>query len=205
MGLYRRFVLPRMLHLSCGVRPVMEQRAKLVPSARGRVLEVGVGSGLNLRLYDPEKVERVYGLDPAPEMLRMAAGPASEAPVDVELVPAGGEKIPFEDDSFDTVVMTYTLCTIPDPIRAVREMSRVLKPGGRLLFAEHGLAPDESVRRWQRRVAPLWRRVAGGCHLERDIPALLRAGGFDIASMDTMYLPGWRPATFTYWGEATAR
>jgi SAM-dependent methyltransferase len=122
----------------------------------------------------------------------------------VELVPGEGERIRFDDRSFDTVVMTYTLCTIAEPVRAVREMARVLRPGGRLLFCEHGLAPDERVRRWQRRINPLWGRVGGGCNLDRDIPALLRAGGFRIVSLETTYLPGWRPATFNYWGEATS-
>lgn len=204
MGLYSRYVLPRIIHLACGTEPAMRQRAKVVPGARGRVLEIGVGSGLNLGYYDPDRVERVHGLDPSPEMLRMAEKAVGEAPVEVELVPAGGEEIPFEDRSFDTIVMTYTLCTIAEPVRAVQEMARVLRPGGRLLFCEHGLAPDERVRRWQTRVNPLWGRVGGGCNLDRDIPALLRAGGMQISVLDTAYLPGWRPATFTYWGEAAA-
>ena len=204
MGLYTRYVLPRVIHLACGTKPAMRQRAKVIPGARGRVLEVGIGSGLNLGFYDPERVERVHGIDPAPEMLGMAAKAAASAEIAVELVPGGGEEIPFGDRSFDTVVITYTLCTIPEPVDAVREMARVLRPGGRLLFCEHGLAPDEGVRRWQRRIDPLWGRLGGGCHLDRDIPALLLAGGLRIASLETMYLPGWRPATFNYWGEATA-
>jgi SAM-dependent methyltransferase len=203
MGIYRRFVLPRLIHLSCGADVVMKQRAKVVPAARGRVLEVGVGSGLNLSLYDPAAVERVVGIDPSPEMLHMAERTASQAPFDVELVPAGGEDIPFDEGSFDTVLLTFTLCTIPDPVRAVREMARVLAPGGRLLFSEHGLAPDARVRGWQRRAGPVWRRVAGGCNLDRDIPALVRSGGFEVESLNSAYLPGWRPATFTYWGAAT--
>jgi ubiquinone/menaquinone biosynthesis C-methylase UbiE len=204
MGLYRRYILPRVIHLACGTEPAMRQRAKVIPSARRRVLEVGIGSGLNLGFYDPAKVESVHGLDPAPEMLRMAEEAAAGTAVDVELVPGGGEEIPFDDRIFDTVVMTYTLCTIADPVRAVREIARVLAPGGRLLFCEHGLAPDESVRRWQRRANPLWRRIGGGCNLDRDIPSLLREGGLQVASLDTMYLPGWRAATFNYWGEATS-
>jgi ubiquinone/menaquinone biosynthesis C-methylase UbiE len=203
MGFYRRYVLPRLIHFACGTEPAMRQRAKVIPAAHGRVLEVGVGSGLNLGLYDPERVERVHGIDPAPEMLRMAEKAAAEASVAVELVRGGGEAIPFDEGSFDTVVITYTLCTIPDPVGAIREVARVLGPGGRLLFCEHGLAPDERVRRWQRRMGPLWGRVGGGCHLDRDIPALIRAGGLHVASLETMYLPGWRAASFNYWGEAT--
>ena len=204
MGLYSRYILPRIIHLACGTEPAMRQRAKVIPAARGRVLEVGVGSGLNLGFYDPERVEHVHAIDPAPEMLQMARKAAREATVPVELVPGGGEEIPFDERSFDTVVITYTLCTIPAPVEAVREMARVLRPGGRLLFCEHGLAPDEAVRRWQRRINPLWGRIGGGCHLDRDIPALLRAGGMQVSSLETMYLPGWRPATFNYWGEATS-
>jgi hypothetical protein len=124
MGVYRRFVLPRLIHLACRVPPVMRQRAEVVPAARGRVLEVGVGSGLNLQLYDSEKVEHVIGIDPAPEMLRMAERSAREARVEVELVPAGAEEIPFADRTFDTVLVTYALCTIPDPVRAARDGAR---------------------------------------------------------------------------------
>jgi ubiquinone/menaquinone biosynthesis C-methylase UbiE len=204
LALYSRYILPRIIHLACGTRPAMQQRAKIIPAARGRVLEVGIGSGLNLGFYDPERVESVHGIDPAPEMLRMAEKAARGATVAVELVPGEGERMRFDDRSFDTVVMTYTLCTIAEPVRAVREMARVLRPGGRLLFCEHGLAPDERVRRWQRRINPLWGRVGGGCNLDRDIPALLRAGGLRIVSLETRYLPGWRPATFNYWGEATS-
>lgn len=203
MGVYGRYVLPWVIHLACGTRPAMRQRAKVVPAARGRVLEIGIGSGLNLSFYDPEKVEHVHGLDPAPEMLRMAEKAVSAAPVPVDLVPGGAEEIPFDNGRFDTVVMTYTLCSIPEPEKAVREMARVLAPGGRLLFCEHGLAPDERVRWWQGKVGPVWGRIGGGCRLDRDIPAILRAGGLEIVSLDTMYLPGWRPATFNYWGEAT--
>lgn len=205
MGLYSRFVLPRVLHLACGAKPAARQREKVVPAARGRVLEIGIGSGLNLPFYERDNVQRVWGLDPSPEMLRMAAKASAQAPFDVDLLPAGSEDIPLEDDAVDTVVTTYTLCTIPDAVAALREMARVLKPGGRLLFCEHGLAPDAGVRRWQDRIDPLWRRLGGGCHLNRNIPELLREGGFGIERLETMYIPGWRPACFNYWGSATPR
>ena len=138
---------------------------------------------------------------------RLVLDEATDLPegTEVELVPAGAEEIPFADRTFDTVLVTYALCTIPDPVRAAREMARVLAPDGSLLFCEHGLAPDASVRRWQRRVNPLWRRVAGGCNLDRDVPALLREGGFEPIRLEATYLPGWRPATFHYWGEAEPR
>lgn len=205
MGLYARYVLPRVIHLTCGAKPTMRQRQKLVPLARGRVLEVGIGSGLNLPFYDSAKVTEVWGLDPSPELTEMASGAARGVPFDVELVSAGAEEIPLDTDAFDTVVLTYTLCTIPDTASAFREIARVLKPGGELLFCEHGLAPDASVRRWQDGLNPIWRRLGGGCHLNRDIPGLIERGGFEIRGMETMYIPGWRPASFNYWGSAAAR
>jgi ubiquinone/menaquinone biosynthesis C-methylase UbiE len=180
----------------------MRQREKLVPLASGRVLEVGMGSGLNLSFYDARRVTKVWGLEPSPEMSKMASAAVEAVAFDVEFVSAGAEQIPLDSESFDTVLMTFALCTIPDAERALREIARVLKRGGQLLFCEHGAAPDAGVRRWQNRIDPLWRRLAGGCHLNRDIPGLIRRGGFEITRMDTMYIPGWRPASFNYWGAA---
>ena len=202
MGLYSKYVLPRVVHLACSARPNMRQREKLVPLASGRVLEVGMGSGLNLSFYDARRVTKVWGLEPSPEMSKMASAAVEAVAFDVEFVSAGGEQIPLDSESFDTVLMTFTLCTIPDAERALREIARVLKQGGQLLFCEHGAAPDAGIRRWQNRIDPLWRRLAGGCHLNRDIPGLIRRGGFEITRMDTMYIPGWRPASFNYWGAA---
>ncbi len=200
--LYERFVLPRLVHLVCGLGPNRRQRKKIVPLASGDVLEIGFGSGLNLPHYDAATVNRLWALDPAREMLDLARGALAASPLRVELLEASAEDIPLPDASVDTVLMTYALCTIPDAPRAVRESRRVLKPGGRLLFCEHGQAPDENVRRWQNRVNPPWRRVAGGCNLNRPIPSLIEAGGFRMADLSTMYLPGWKPATFNYWGTA---
>jgi len=205
MGLYGRYVLPRLVNFACGLKPSMRQREKVVPRARGRVLEVGVGTGLNLAYYDAEKVTKVWGLEPSPEMIRIAEGAARSAPFEVEFLGLPGEEIPLEDASADTVVMTYTLCTIPDTSAALRQMGRVLKPGGELIFCEHGAAPDASVRRWQDRLNPLWKRIGGGCNLNRPIPALIEAGGFRITRLDTMYIPGWRPGSFNYWGTAVPR
>lgn len=203
MGFYDRHILPHVINLACGAKPIRYQRRKVVPQATGRVLEIGIGSGLNLPFYDPAKVERLWGLEPADEIRRMAARAAHGVPFPVELIGAPGEAIPLDDASVDTVVTTYTLCTIPDAVRALREMRRVLKPGGRLLFSEHGRAPDTAVRRWQTRLTPLWQRIGGGCRLDRDIPDLLRQGGFALPWLETMYVPGPRPMTFTYWGAAT--
>jgi ubiquinone/menaquinone biosynthesis C-methylase UbiE len=205
MGLYSRYLLPRLVHLTCSAKPNMRQRQKLVPLARGRVLEVGIGTGLNLPFYDAANIREVFGLDPSPEITDLASAAAEEVPFYVEFIWAGAEEIPLDSDSFDTVVLTYTLCTIPDAEPALREMARVLKPDGELLFCEHGVAPDAGVRRWQNRLNPIWRRLGGGCHLNRDIPGLIRHGGFAITGMETMYIPGWRPASFNYWGTAAAR
>ena len=205
MALYSRYILPRVVHFTCGLKPNMRQREKVVPHARGRVLEVGIGSGLNLPFYDPANVSKVWGLDPAPEMTQIAERAARSLPFEVEFIGLPGDEIPLEDGSVDTVVVTYTLCTIPDTTAALRQMSRVLRPGGELLFCEHGAAPDARVRRWQDRLNPLWKRVGGGCNLNRPIPALIEAGGFRIKSLDTMYIPGWRPASFNFWGTAVPR
>ena len=202
MGLYSRYVLPRVVHFSCGLKPNMRQREKVVPRAHGRVLEVGIGSGLNLPYYDASKVSKVWGLDPAPEMTRMAERAAAALPFEVEFIGLPGDKIPLEDDSIDTVVVTYTLCTIPDTTPALRQISRVLRPSGELIFCEHGAAPDESVRRWQNRLNPIWKRLGGGCNLNRPILTIIETGGFRITSLETMYIPGWRPANFNYWGTA---
>jgi len=202
MGFYAKHVLPRVVDFTCNLKPNRRQRQKVIPLARGRVLEIGIGSGLNLEYYDPARVERVWGLDPSPEIWALAGARVGKLPFDVEFVRGEAQNIPLEDRSIDTVVVTYTLCTIPEAVAALSDMRRVLKPGGQLLFCEHGLAPDESVRRWQHRVNPIWRRVGGGCNLNRDIPSLLRSGGFRIHDMDTMYIPGWKPASFNYWGTA---
>lgn len=202
MGFYSRLILPRMIGMACGTRPVMRQRGKVVPLAEGTVLEVGIGSGLNLPLYSSDRVTKVLGLEPSPDMTRLARRAAEDVDIEVEFLDCPGEAISLDRDAVDTVLLTYTLCTIPDAQKALSEMARVLKPGGRLIFCEHGAAPDASVRRWQDRVDPIWKRIAGGCHLNRPIPGLIEQGGFQISELDTMYLPGWRPATFNYWGTA---
>lgn len=201
---YERRILPWLVDIACSVRPVRRQRQKVVPLARGRVLEIGIGTGLNLEHYDKDKIERIVGLDPGAEMQPRARKRSRRAGLDVELLSASAEEIPCEDHSFDTVLVTYALCTIADPGAALVEMRRVLRPGGTFIFCEHGLAPDASVRRWQYRLTPLWAKLAGGCHLDRDIPRLLERAGFRSADMQQMYLPGPRPLTYNYWGTAVA-
>ena len=210
MGLYERHVLPHVLSLACSTRPIRRQRQKVLPLARGRVLEIGMGAGHNLRFYDPERIEMVWGLEPAEQMRRLAERKVSSVPFEVRFLDLPGEEIPLEDDSVDTVVTTYTLCTIPDAPRALAQMHRVLKPGGELVFLEHGEAPDQNVRRWQRRLEPGWKKVFGGCYLTRPIQSLIKDAGFNIAEMDAMYVPGLyvpgmamsKVAAFEYWGAA---
>ena len=203
MGMYDRYILPHVIHLACGTKPILKQREKVVPHAEGRILEIGMGSGINIPFYDPAKVEKVWGLEPSEGMRVKASEAVEAAPFDLEWLGLPGEEIPLDNDSVDTVVLTYTLCTIPDYGKAVQQMRRVLKPGGKLLFSEHGKAPDGNVQRWQNRINSTWGKIAGGCHLNRDIPAMLREGGFDIKEMDSMYVPSTpKVAGFTYWGYA---
>jgi ubiquinone/menaquinone biosynthesis C-methylase UbiE len=201
---YDRHILPVALDFACGQPMVGRQRQLVVPLAQGRVLEVGIGTGLNMRYYDKSRVTKIVGLDPALELHPLARKRIAQAGLEVELLGLSAESIPLPDASFDTVLITYTLCTIPDPLAALREMRRVLAPGGQLLYCEHGRAPEASVQRWQERLQPLWGKLAGGCHLGRDIPALLQAAGFQLPDLHTGYLPGPRPMTFHYWGVARA-
>lgn len=204
MSLYERHVVPRLINFVCGMGPFAHQRRKVVPQARGTVLEIGIGTGLNLPHYDASRIEKVIGLDPSEESWKIAGKRARGLGFPVEFIGLPGERIPLADHSVDTVVVTYSLCTIPDPVAALQGMRRVLKPGGELLFCEHGAAPDAGVHRWQGRVNPMWRRCFGGCNLHRPIPELLKAGGFHVRRLESMYLPGTpKIAAFNYWGAAT--
>lgn len=202
MGLYERHVLPRVINLACSGGDIERQRRAVVPHATGRVLEVGMGPGLNLPFYDPSQVEFVWGLEPNDGMRSVAAERIAHAAVEVRWLDLPGEEIPLDDESVDTVVLTYTLCSIADWERALDQMRRVLKPGGQLLFAEHGESPDASVRRWQHRVDPIWTRIAGGCHITRRIPDLLEHGGFRIDRLEEGYLPGPKISAYQSWGRA---
>jgi ubiquinone/menaquinone biosynthesis C-methylase UbiE len=201
MGTYDRWLLPRLLDLAMRNKEATRYRKKLIPAARGEVLEIGVGSGLNLPFYGAE-VARLCALDPSEALLAMASRKRASARIPVELLQHSAEDIPLATRTIDTVVTTWTLCTVPDATRALREARRVLKPGGSLLFVEHGLAPDPSVERWQRRLNPLWRRFAGGCNLDRRIDRLIRAAGFEILELENEYAKGPRPFTYMYFGRA---
>ena len=199
MNLYDRWVLPPILDLVMRQRPLQKYRREVVAAATGRVLEVGVGSGLNFPLYD-KRVETVFGIDPSPRLLAVARRRAAGAGVRAEFLQGSASAIPLADNTMDTVVMTWTLCSIPDPLAALREMRRVLKPHGKLLFAEHGLSPESGIERWQHWLTPIWCRVAGGCHLDRKMDDLIRAAGFDIMRLRTEYANGPRPMTYMYLG-----
>lgn len=204
MGFYERWILPRLLELSMRHRRLDAFRRRTVPLARGIVLEIGVGSGLNFPLYSAD-ADRVYAIDPSPEMLRLARPRASQAARPVLLMQASAEDLPLRDGSVDTVVTTWTLCTIPDAILALREMRRVLKAEGRLLFVEHGLSPEARIEHWQHRLTPCWKRISGGCHLDRKIDDLIRAAGFEISQLRSGYMKGPKLMTFMYEGAAQAK
>jgi len=189
MGLYERYILPHMINMGCRTRSVQEQRKKVVPLAEGRVLEIGIGSGLNIPFYDSKKVEFVWGLEPSKGMRKKAQKNLEQSVVEVKWLDLPGEEIPLEDNSADTVLLTYTLCTISDWHTALRQMHRVLRPGGKLLFCEHGAAPDKSVLKWQNRINPIWKIICGGCHLNRPIPKYIEEGGFIIKKIEVQYLP----------------
>jgi ubiquinone/menaquinone biosynthesis C-methylase UbiE len=204
MGFYDDKILPRLINLACAAKPSMKQRQKIVPHAAGDVLEIGFGSGLNVPFYDRQKVRKIFGLEPSEGMRRLAARRVSESGLDIEFIDLPGEEIPLGANSVDTVLVTYTLCTIPDVAAALEGMRRVLKPGGKLLFCEHGKAPDEGVRLWQNRLNPAWGKIGGGCNMNRDIPALIEASGFRITEDERMYVPGPKILCYNYWGKAEA-
>jgi ubiquinone/menaquinone biosynthesis C-methylase UbiE len=200
MDFYAKYVLPRLIDFAMKNKETARLRAEWIPHARGQVLEVGIGSGLNLPFYSPE-VERVYGVDPSIELGRLARQRAAAGSTKVEfLSQSAGAPLAFSNASMDTVVVTWTLCSIPNAPVALREMRRVLKPTGRLIFVEHGLAPDPGVVVWQDRLTPFWKRFTGGCHLNRKIDTLITEARFQITELKTCYLPGPRPMTYTYQG-----
>jgi ubiquinone/menaquinone biosynthesis C-methylase UbiE len=203
MAFYRERVLPALIDASMRQKALRPYRQRVVGAAAGRILEIGVGSGRNLPFY-LDAAEEVIALDPSRKLLSMARTASAAVQVRIRFLAGSAEAIPLPSKSVDTVLTTWTLCTIPDPLRALGEMRRVLKPGGRLLFVEHGRSPDTSVRRWQDRLTPVWKRIGGGCHLNRPIGALIVGSGFHLDQLETAYMPGPRPMTYMYEGEARA-
>lgn len=203
MGLWERYAVPRLIGIACAQPAIMERRSHVVPRAEGLVLELGAGGGINFPLYDPHRVDRVEGVDPSPGLLTRARDAAKAEGIDFDIREGVAEALPFEDDRFDTVLATFTLCSVGDQMQSLAEARRVLKPGGKLLFLEHGAAPDPGPARWQRRIEPVWKPIAGGCHLTRPISRAIADAGFTIAEQDEGYMKktprflGW-----TEWGIA---
>ena len=204
MGFYEKHILPLCLDKACGIEPITKQRQKVVPLASGVVLEIGIGSGLNLPFYNPEKVSKVIGVDPDDYMWKRSAKSRAKAAIEIERIGLSGEEIPLAKNMADTVVVTYSLCTIPNPVKALKEMTRILKPGGQILFTEHGKAPDANIHKWQNRIDPYWKKIAGGCHSGRDIPELFRQAGLKFDTLEEMYIPGPKVLGYNYWGAARA-
>jgi ubiquinone/menaquinone biosynthesis C-methylase UbiE len=203
MSLYSRYVLPTLIEKTCSTKPVMKQREKIVPLAEGRVLEVGAGGGLNLQYYDASRVKTVIGLDSSPELLASAEKKAQAIGIPFEPCLVDAANVPLEDNSVDTVLVTYTLCSIPDVQNALLEMRRVLTSAGHLVFCEHGAAPDRRVLRLQKVLTPAWKYLAGNCHLDRNALAEIERAGFVVDWFDEMYLPGtMKLVGFNRWGVA---
>ena len=201
MSFYEERILPHLINLAMRNRQLVPYRERVIGAAEGRVLEIGIGSGRNLPFYGSQ-VREVVGIEPSARLREMAEKAEHKSSTNVSLVRASAENIPLDDNSFDTVVTTWTLCSIPDAHRALGEMRRVLKPSGQLLFVEHGLAPDIAVRKWQDRLTPIWKRIGGGCHLNRPITTVIASSGFRIDEIDTGYMPGPKPMTYMYEGRA---
>ena len=203
MSFYNKYILPKVLNCACASKPINYQRDKIVPLAEGVVLDIGIGSGLNIPFYNKTKIKQLYGLDPSKELLDIAKSVAKKENLEIEFLECGAESIPLPDKSIDTVLITYTMCTIPDVALSNSEIIRVLKDDGKLLFCEHGLAPDKNIAKWQKRINPLWSKIAGGCNLNRDIPNLISSSGFKISNMEEMYLPSTpKFEGYNYWGVA---
>ena len=204
MGFYNKYILPKIINAGRGTKPIRKQREKVLPLCKGIVLEIGCGSGLNFSFYEENNIDKLYALEPDKEMLRQAESVVKEVNFPITFLETGAEKIPLKDDSIDTALLTYTLCTIPDPLAALLEIRRVLKKGGKLVFCEHGMAPENNVKKMQNFINSFWPIFVGGCNLNRDIPSLLNDAGFLVDNLETMYLPK-TPKWFgyNYWGSAS--
>lgn len=201
---WERHGVPRLIKCACSQGQIMKVRSKIVPHASGDVLELGCGGGINMEFYDPARVSSFTGLDPSPELLAMSRTAAAARGIDADIQGGVGEAMPFEDARFDTVVTTFTLCSVADQAAVLREIHRVLKPGGTALFLEHGAAPDASVARWQRRIEPVWKRIGGNCHLTRPIGDAYEKAGFAVDRQAAAYIPK-TPRPFGWYEYGAAR
>ena len=203
MSLYQKYLLPKLLNWAMKAPALSKLRSELIPSAEGKVLEIGMGSGLNLPHYDG--ISGLIGLEPSEELQNLAQDMLIQTHFPSEMLTGSAEDIPLESNSFDTVVMTWTLCSVTDPVLALSEIKRVIKPGGKVIFAEHGKSPDQNIRKWQQTINPAWSRIAGGCQLNREIEELYESSGFKFKSMERGYLEGPKFATYNYRGVAALR
>jgi len=203
VGLYDKYILPHLLNCTCNQKPFVHQRRKVVPLAKGNILEIGIGSGLNIPFYEAEGIDKIWGIDPSEELIAMAKNQVKDDTPDIELIISKAEEIDFEDDFFDTILMTYTMCTISNLSEAFTELKRVIKPTGKLIFCEHGMAPDENVIKWQNRINTFWPKISGGCNINKEIPSIIESSGFSISDLENMYLPKTpKVLGFNYWGTA---
>ena len=203
MKIYNKYILPKILDFTCSLGSITKQRKKVIPLAKGNVLEIGIGSGRNIPFYDPKKIKNIYGIDSSFEMLEIFKKNSENLSFSTNFIYALAESIPFCDNSVDTIVITYTLCSIFNVEYALKEMRRVLKPGGELIFCEHGKAPDKYIIKVQDFLNPIWLRFSGGCNLNRNIPLLIEQAGFKIKKINTMYtMKIFKTLIFNYWGIA---
>ena len=204
MSFYEKYILPRFLNCACASEPITYQRKKVVPLAEGKILEVGIGSGLNLPFYEKSKIEEIWGIDPSEELNVMAKKVAIEEGMNVNFITSSAEDIPFPNDYFDTVLITYTMWTIPSVLKANKEIRRVLKRSGKMIFCEHGVSPDENIKKWQKRLNSIWGKIAGGCNINRNIPYIIQESGLNIKKLEQMYLPSTpKIVAYNYWGVAS--
>ena len=202
MSLYENYFLPRLLDFCCGMEGFQNKRSQIVPMAHGRVLEIGIGSGLNFEHYNFDKIDEIVGVDPAVSSIAIARSRSSQYNSKISFIESSAESIALESGSFDCVVVGYSLCTIPEPLKALAEARRLMKPNGSLLFMEHGLAPEQNIQKWPHRLTPGWKKIAGGCNLNRDIADLISASGFQFKSLKKKYIKGPKILSFQYYGEA---
>ena len=201
---YENYVLPKLLDTCCSTKPIKYQREKIIPNASGKVLEIGIGSGLNIPFYNISKIDKIYGLDPSIQLCKKAIKKAEKINMNIDFLFEGAEEIKLKSNSIDTVVITYTLCSIPNPMDALKEIKRVMRSDGNILFCEHGIAPDIKVSKWQNRINPIWGKLFGGCNINRDIPSIIANSGFKVQSLEQMYLPSTpKIVGYNYWGSAS--
>jgi ubiquinone/menaquinone biosynthesis C-methylase UbiE len=201
---YEKYLLPKLLDKCCSTKPINYQRNKIVPCVKGTVLEIGIGSGLNIPYYDKLNINKVYGLDPSAELCEMAKMTARDHQIDINFLIDGAEEIKLSSNTIDTILVTYTLCSIPNLNESLKEIKRVMRPDAKILFCEHGIAPDLNIRKWQNRINPLWSKMFGGCNINRDIPLILSDSGFKVNNLQQMYLPSTpKIVGYNYWGTAS--